>query len=577
MNNFTLQALLNGVKAVESSGRYNALGPVTRTGDRAHGAYQVMGANIPQWTRETLGHSMTPQQFLQDQDAQDAVARAKFGSYLQKYGNPQDAISTWFSGKPMSQAGNASDGFNTVPSYVGKVLAQAKETPDAGPMAFAPMAQSTPPGGATNAIQTAFGGPQVTVAQPQSTGATRSDDTWSQLGNVGNGLVGAGAAISSLSANPQISQTLGTMYAQGQRQKLLGDWQTVGTENGQVIERNPQTGEMRFTPIPGYTPTQPAEIKEYEYARDKAGYTGSYTDWVKEKKSDGIEYDPESLKMAGMDWLTNGNPAALKDVPIKQRPEAIKQAREQFKKDTGEYPDPADLALRRGDYKVLQSESAKFGQMLAPTQAAHDRLQADIKIAKERIADLPAELNTHSLPWNKFMQMTTEQLQSSGFDKLAKAREAIYNVERGYTSVQANGLRSGDTVASQKRAEALINSAMSPDTLLGVVGSDGKRSGGLLDFMGESAGRILGNVKSGQERLRQEWKQRAKNFGSGVQQSEDEITADIDKRMTPQPATPPAAASGSGGPLPPPKPGDVKDGYRFKGGDPSKQENWEKQ
>ena len=36
----------------------------------------------------------------------------------------------------------------------------------------------------------------------------------------------------------------------------------------------------------------------------------------------------------------------------------------------------------------------------------------------------------------------------------------------------------------------------------------------------------------------------------------------------------PAAAPAQGAP-PPPKPGDVLDGHRFKGGDPSKQENWE--
>jgi hypothetical protein len=249
-----------------------------------------------------------------------------------------------------------------------------------------------------------------------------------------------------------------------------------------------------------------------------------------------------------MDWLSNGNPQALKDVPIKQRPEAMRLAREQFKKDTGQEFDPADLALRRGDYKTLQAESSKFGQMLAPTQAAHDRLQEDIKIAKERVADLPSELNSSNMPFNKFMQMTAEQLQQNGYaDKLVKAREAIYNVERGYSSVQANGLRSGDTVAAQKRAEGLINSAMTADTLLGQSDKDGKRAGGLLDFMGESSTRILNSVKGGQETLRKEWKTRARNFGSGVQQNEDSIVTDIDKRIKPSSASsgPQSETSGS--------------------------------
>lgn len=112
------------ISKTESGGNYQALGPVMQSGsyagDRAYGKYQVMGKNIPQWTREVLGREMTPQEFLADQNAQDAVFNAKFGASVEKYGNPQDAASVWFSGRPMAQAGNASDGYNTVPQYVEK-------------------------------------------------------------------------------------------------------------------------------------------------------------------------------------------------------------------------------------------------------------------------------------------------------------------------------------------------------------------------------------------------------------------------------------------------------------------------
>ena len=110
----------SAIASVESSGRYDAIGPVTKNGNRAYGKYQVMDFNIGPWTEEILGRRLTPQQFLADEDAQDAVFNAKFGSYVQKYGNPQDAASVWFSGRPMARAGNASDGYTTVPEYVAK-------------------------------------------------------------------------------------------------------------------------------------------------------------------------------------------------------------------------------------------------------------------------------------------------------------------------------------------------------------------------------------------------------------------------------------------------------------------------
>jgi hypothetical protein len=85
---------------MESGGNYKALGPVTNKGDRAYGAYQVMGSNIPSWTKEVLGTSMSAQEFLHNHTAQDAVAEAKLGQYQQTHGNMADAVAMWHSGKP---------------------------------------------------------------------------------------------------------------------------------------------------------------------------------------------------------------------------------------------------------------------------------------------------------------------------------------------------------------------------------------------------------------------------------------------------------------------------------------------
>ncbi|PCD66819.1 phage tail length tape measure family protein [Rhizobium phaseoli] len=92
-----VSAYAKAIKSIESGGNYGALGPVTRTGDRAYGAYQVMGANIPSWTKEALGRSMTASEFLTDRGAQDAVFSHKFGGYADRFG-ASGAAQAWFGG-----------------------------------------------------------------------------------------------------------------------------------------------------------------------------------------------------------------------------------------------------------------------------------------------------------------------------------------------------------------------------------------------------------------------------------------------------------------------------------------------
>lgn len=111
---------LRALGTIESSNNYQAIGPQTRTGARAYGKYQVMDFNIPNWTEEVLGVRMTPAQFLASPEAQEQVAAAKMQAYFNEHGSWEDAASVWFSGRPMRQAGNASDGWATVPEYVEK-------------------------------------------------------------------------------------------------------------------------------------------------------------------------------------------------------------------------------------------------------------------------------------------------------------------------------------------------------------------------------------------------------------------------------------------------------------------------
>jgi hypothetical protein len=156
----------SAIASIESkgSGDYSALGPQTKTGDRAYGRYQVMGANIPQWTQEALGKPMAPEEFLASPQAQDAVFQHKFGQYQAKYG-PEGAAKAWFAGeKGMNNPDAADQNGMTVSKYAQKFDAAGGGAP-ASAMAFSGEPSQAP---AAQAIQVAASGKG---AAPAASGA----------------------------------------------------------------------------------------------------------------------------------------------------------------------------------------------------------------------------------------------------------------------------------------------------------------------------------------------------------------------------------------------------------------------
>jgi hypothetical protein len=93
----SMTAFASAIKSIESGGNYSALGPVLASGDRAYGAYQVMGANIGPWTKQAFGVPWTPSQFLASPAGQDAVFAQQFGGYVNRFG-PSGAAQAWFGG-----------------------------------------------------------------------------------------------------------------------------------------------------------------------------------------------------------------------------------------------------------------------------------------------------------------------------------------------------------------------------------------------------------------------------------------------------------------------------------------------
>jgi hypothetical protein len=112
----------DAISGIESGGRYGLLGPVTKSGDRAYGKFQVMGANVPQWTQQFYGKSLTPQEFLANPQAQDAVFQGKFGQYADKYG-PEGAAKAWFAGEGGMNNPNAKDMLGTTVAQYGQKFA----------------------------------------------------------------------------------------------------------------------------------------------------------------------------------------------------------------------------------------------------------------------------------------------------------------------------------------------------------------------------------------------------------------------------------------------------------------------
>jgi hypothetical protein len=126
---------------------YATIGPDNGKGQRPYGKYQVMDFNVGPWTKEVLGTEMTPQQFAASPEAQEKVFQTKFGQYVQKYGNPQDAASAWFTGGPLSTGANKRDVLGTTGrSYVD--MFTKKLGPTAPPVDSPALALAAPQGGA---------------------------------------------------------------------------------------------------------------------------------------------------------------------------------------------------------------------------------------------------------------------------------------------------------------------------------------------------------------------------------------------------------------------------------------------
>ena len=226
------------IAGIESGGRYDAIGPAANDkGNRAYGKYQVMDFNIPTWTQEVLGKPMSPQEFLQNPQAQDAVFQAKFGEYTKKHGSPEAASRAWFAGEGGMNNPNAKDVLGTTVQGYGNKFAQAYGPGATGPQTAQP--PGAPPVQMAQAQIPGAGVPQGDAVPPADASGTPLPPQQTQA------MPGTAQTLKDVvnTLTPAQRALLGTMKAGEGMQFLLQQ----AMPNHQSVY-NTQTGQVEFAP-----------------------------------------------------------------------------------------------------------------------------------------------------------------------------------------------------------------------------------------------------------------------------------------------------------------------------------------
>lgn len=381
--NPTLDMLMGGLGNRESGMNFRAVGPATRNGDHAYGFSQVMGSNIGPWTQEVLGVRMSPQQYLNNPEAQYAVTSAKLGGYLSQYGNPEDALSMWHSGRPMAKSMNANDGFVNTHDYVKQIM--AKQDPNRSFMASAsPQGATGGPmqlPGATLAGD-AQGSPQGSLG-PQS--ISLGDEEQQPFNNIGSTLANMGASIASLDrggtgiASLNASRVAQNLASQEALREKQGGWKYAGqTDNGQGLIFQNAKGETRIEPLS----PQFAGQKEPETIRTLRTLQAdpSLMETMREKSgSDKLEpsLSEDTRRMYAMRAIKGDN-TWTKEIGGDKQGSVDKRAidEEITKVATDLKMSPDDLVKARTEQRYRQKVADRIAQIDVNTEVAFNKINA---------------------------------------------------------------------------------------------------------------------------------------------------------------------------------------------------------
>ena len=504
------------IGGIESGNSYQAIGPDTGTGDRAYGKYQVMGSNVGPWTKAVLGRSLTPEQFLKSPEAQDAVFRAKFGSYVDKYG-PEGAAKAWFAGEGGMNNPNARDVLGTtVSDYANKFrTALGSPSDDAGSQ---PMALGFSREGQSPYSLAPQSGQQPQTAQPEKPSSIfGSFNPLNMSDEARQGLIAAGLGMMA-SRSPSVGTAIGEgglhgLQAYSQAKKTAAEQglakqrvdlqakqmaqqaeqfaKTLGlnTSRAEESERHNRALEerenLKFIGVndegfPVYTDTRTGKERVGAtriQQKAPAGYVRNPDGTMAPIK--GGPADPEVIKGLAnakrgeamddntADFLANrvlaGDTRALiglgRGAQGAENIAKIQKLVAQKAQENG--MDASDILAKAAEQSGLTAQQRTFGTQVARMAVNATEAQGAIDLGRAASANVP---RTNWVPVNKAIQMYQAGTSDPNLAKFGAANLAIIN-----TYARAISPTGVPTVHDKEHAEQLLSTATGPEAYNAVL------------------------------------------------------------------------------------------------------------
>ena len=554
-----LQQYADAIAAVESdgSGGYSAVGPVTRNGDKALGRYQVMASNVPEWTQAALGKTLTPAEFLKDPDAQDAVFKHRFGNYIAAAGNPQDAASMWFTGRPLAQGGNASDGYITGNEYVRRFNNALGAQSDA---ANAPVALSS---NAQRFLNRSQGSPQMSSTDDNSVDGQRS--LWQRAlagaGGMGPALQDAGAYLMAPSNPGALAGTHHTAEFMERQKPQVVDGGTDLMGRKLLFTFSPATGQL--------TPLRVGASGSNSSGAGTGELTGDQLFSLIRQHAAGQLSTPDLMNRTGLigEYAKSladgtGDPRMLGNRAGPLRPSAIMLAKEL----NPSMPfDENSIAARQAYNRLLATGKADVSTLPGATVGSSKLVEHALQLAQNS-KDLH---DVQQFPnWTSANQAQNWAKAQGADVKYKSALNALNDIAETYSGEQDRmATTNHPTMSGHEVQRAFFSSDKSHAERMRALGVSLDAALAPLEQMNTNHNQLFGENKSVMDRLSPETQA---NLAKVRKMIGDAMTQSAPNSEQSAPAAAPAAPAM-------PKAGEVRRGYRFKGGNPADKNNWEQQ
>ena len=318
-------------------------------------------------------------------------------------------------------------------------------------------------------------------------------------------------AMQSPWASPAQQQIAGAIL----RREMSRGQSDPAVVGNRIVDKN--TGKVMYE-APAKEPEAPSSVQEYEYAK-KQGFAGSFQEWKNPKK--GVELSDEDAAFMA-DRVIAGDTSVMVGLGRgAQGAENIAKVQglvRQKAKAAG--VDPNDILANRANVQGMNAEQRTFGTQTARMASASTEAEGALKLGMEASAGVP---RGNWVPVNKAIQAYQAGKSDPALAKFAAANLTIINTYA--RAINPNGVAHQ---SDKEHAEQLLSTAQGPDAYNAVLTQLQRE----IDLAHQAP-------------------TRAKQMLEDIRKGKDPAPGGI------------------------PKVGEVRKGYKFLGGDPSKQESWE--